>query len=194
MLSILIVDNNDSFTYNLVEMLRQTQLCSVEVCLLEKVIGLDMNQFDGIILSPGPGLPHEKKGLFELIESIIDLKPLLGVCLGHQALAQFFGAKICQLDTIIHGESSELIVINNHVIFTNLPLKIEVGRYHSWIVEEESLPECFEIGTKTKEGIIMSLKHKTKNINTVQFHPESILTPEGIKIVKNWLVYCLEKK
>lgn len=194
MLSILIIDNNDSFTYNLLEVLRQTGLCKVQVCLLEDIEGCDLDVCDGVILSPGPGLPQEKRGLFELMDRLMDSKPLLGVCLGHQAIAQYFGATLARLQTIIHGESSAVSVLNGHRLFTDLPATFEVGRYHSWAVSEESMPDCFEIGAITPDRIIMSLHHKTKNINTVQFHPESILTEHGANILKNWLVYCVAKK
>lgn len=224
MLSILIVDNNDSFTYNLVEVLRETKLCIVKVCLLENIQSININNYDGIILSPGPGLPEEKKGLFELINSLQE-KPLLGVCLGHQAIAKYFGAEIYQLNSIIHGEASSIEISNQqpldkparsemnknfhnrykhrdikptggnkHKIFKDLPSIINVGRYHSWAVIESTLPQCFEIGSKTDDNIIMSIKHKTKNINSVQFHPESILTPLGSKILINWLTYCIAQK
>ncbi len=192
MLSILIVDNNDSFTYNIVELLRQTKLCNVSVCLLENIDDCDLDIYDGIILSPGPGLPVEKKGLYEFIDKIWSIKPVLGVCLGHQAIAEYFGAKIYQLNKIVHGEPSTIIIENNHEIFKDLPLCFEVGRYHSWAVAENSLPGCLQVGAKTNDNIIMSLRHKTKNINTVQFHPESILTPYGKSIFTNWLVYCVE--
>ena len=194
MLSILIVDNNDSFTYNLVELLRQTKICKVEVCLLQNIEFIDIDIFDGIILSPGPGLPKEKSGLFELIERIESSKPLLGVCLGHQAIAQYFGANIFQLKTIVHGESSVVTINTNHKLFNNLPFEFEVGRYHSWAVNSENLPACFEIGAKTTDDIIMSLIHKSKNINSVQFHPESILTENGKQIITNWLTYCVVQK
>ena len=192
--SILIADNNDSFTYNLVELLRETKLCNVTVCLLENIQNVNIDIFDGIILSPGPGLPEEKKGLFEFIDQIQETKPLLGVCLGHQAIAKYFGAKIYQLNSIIHGEASNISLNNNHNIFNSLPSQINVGRYHSWAIAENSLPQCFDIGAITNDNIIMSIKHKTLNINSVQFHPESILTPLGKDILKNWLIYCVIQK
>lgn len=192
--SILIIDNNDSFTYNLVEILRETELCITTVCLLDNIKNIDIDTYDGIILSPGPGLPEEKKGLFEFIDNIQATKPLLGVCLGHQAIAKYFGAKIYQLNSIIHGESSSINICSNHKIFKNISLKIDVGRYHSWAVTEDSLPQCFEIGSKTDDNIIMSIKHTTKNINSVQFHPESILTPLGVIILENWLTFCVTEK
>ena len=187
MLSVLIVDNNDSFTYNLVELLRQTNLCKVTVCLLENVNKVDVSSFNGIILSPGPGLPEEKEGLFDFIDSIIDNKPVLGVCLGHQAIVNYFGGEIYKLSRIIHGESSIITINSNHKIYKNLSDKIEVGRYHSWVADNKTLPDCFEIGAKTEDNLIMSLKHKNKNIYTVQYHPESILTPNGDVILLNWL-------
>jgi anthranilate synthase component 2 len=188
MLSVLIVDNNDSFTYNLVELLRQTKICNVDVCLLKNIHKKDISIFNGIILSPGPGLPDEKQGLFDFIDfAVNNNKAILGVCLGHQAIVRYFGGSIYKLDKIIHGESSSITVNTTHEIYKNLPQKIDVGRYHSWVADSNNLPNCFEIGAKTDDNLIMSIKHKHKNIYSVQYHPESILTPKGNIILLNWL-------
>lgn len=190
-LSILIVDNNDSFTYNLVELLRQTGKCRVEVVRVEDAVNVNPSKFNGIILSPGPGLPNEKIGLYDFVDSIDGTIPLFGVCLGHQAIASYYGGKLSQLNEILHGETSEVFVDESDLIFKGLGTQMQVGRYHSWIVDRESLPECFKIISSTKTGTIMGLRHVNKNICTVQFHPESILTPKGQKLIENWLDYCV---
>lgn len=192
-LSILIVDNNDSFTFNLVEVLRQTNKCEVCVCKLEQISEVNHEHFHGIILSPGPGLPRQKNGLFDFIKQVESNIPLLGVCLGHQAIAEYFGAEIVRLEKILHGESSEVHVVQNHALFHNLNKQLLVGRYHSWVVNKKNLPGCFNIISETKNGTIMGLALKNKNICTVQFHPESILTPHGKEIIENWLVYCVSE-
>lgn len=174
-------------------MLKQTKLCRVSVCLLEHVQNVDIESFDGVILSPGPGLPSEKKGLFGFIKKIETHKPILGVCLGHQAIAEYYGARIVQLNKILHGEASVVNVLKPHKLFNNLGKQVTVGRYHSWIVDGQSLPECFEVVSETQNGTIMALSHRHKNICTVQFHPESILTPKGKQLLENWLVYCIGK-
>jgi anthranilate synthase component 2 len=188
MLSILLLDNHDSFTYNLVETLRTTNRCMVEVVLLEQAQHISLSTVDGIILSPGPGLPEEKNGLQEFISKVIALKiPLLGVCLGHQAIAGYYGARLKQLDRIIHGEASKVTVLGDTALYKNLPGTLLVGRYHSWVLEPDSLPAVLEVSTKTEDGLIMSFKHQSMNVRGVQYHPESILTEDGFTILSNWL-------
>jgi len=194
MLSVLIVDNNDSFTYNLVELLRQTNLCTISVCKLEEVLNYPLNKINGIVLSPGPGLPKEKQGLYEFIDRVQGKIPLLGVCLGHQAIAEYFGARIFQLKNIVHGEASQIKIMDEHCIYSGMPNVISVGRYHSWAVEASSLPNYFVVTAETDNGLVMSLKHNALNINSVQFHPESILTKNGKLMLENWLAYCVGEK
>lgn len=192
MRKILLVDNNDSFTYNLVEVFRQTRLCHVQPLLIHHVNLSDIALYDAVVISPGPGLPDEKKELKVIIETCLAFKKsLLGVCLGHQAIIQYFGGTLKQLDSIVHGESTEIEVDTQAPIFKDLVSKIEVGRYHSWVVDKQTLPEAFDITSYTNQGLIMSVKHRHLNINGVQFHPESILTPKGQQILKNWIVYCV---
>ncbi|MBI9068544.1 MAG: aminodeoxychorismate/anthranilate synthase component II [Salinivirgaceae bacterium] len=186
---ILIIDNNDSFTYNLLELLRKTNLCTVDVILLEEITSKhNFESFQGIIVSPGPGLPVEKNGLFDVIRAIEGKIPLLGVCLGHQAIAQYFGASIYQLDRIIHGESSAITKLNDDLLYRNLKDSFQVGRYHSWAISMNNFPKELKATSETDSGILMSFKHQTKNICGLQFHPESILTPQGNKIIENWLI------
>lgn len=192
MLNILIIDNHDSFTYNLVETLRQTDLCRVTVINVNEVIMPEIIQnADGVILSPGPGLPHEKKGLFEIINAWVGKKPMLGVCLGHQALVQYFGGQLYQLKNIMHGEQSEILVKQNSKLFLDIEKPIVVGRYHSWAVTYKNFPQQLAITAVTKNKIIMAFEHRTQNVLGMQFHPESILTPSGKKMLKNWIQYFL---
>lgn len=190
MLRILILDNHDSFTYNLVEMLRQTHHCMPEVVLLDDWESVHRPGFHGVVISPGPGLPSEKHKLKQTIEKFSGKIPMLGVCLGHQAIAQHFGAILVQLDSIQHGEPSSIQIDAAHLLFHGLPPVIDVGRYHSWAVSNENFPECLQVTSRTGDGIIMSFCHKTLAIHGVQFHPESILTPHGKQIIENWLNLC----
>jgi anthranilate synthase/aminodeoxychorismate synthase-like glutamine amidotransferase len=186
--AVLIIDNHDSFTYNLLETLRQTGLCSVDVVLLEAFHLVDLQDYQGIILSPGPGLPEEKPGIFEVIEKLVIAKiPLLGVCLGHQALAQYFGARLQQLERVIHGEASPLKVLGDAELYRNIGSQPVVGRYHSWVVHPLGFPDALELTATAEYNLIMSFKHKTRSIRGVQFHPESILTPLGSRMLSNWL-------
>lgn len=192
MISILLVDNHDSFTYNLVELLRQTGLCRVKVVLLEEASFMDISAYQGIILSPGPGLPEEKNGLRFFIEKVIATEiSLLGVCLGHQAVAEYFGAHLMQLQRIVHGEASEVEVSDDSLFYANIDKPLQVGRYHSWVVNDLNWPEALQVTAKTTDGLIMGFKHKTLKIRGVQYHPESILTPQGLTLLKNWLRFCL---
>lgn len=191
MIRVLIIDNSDSFTYNLVEAFRQLNNCTVNVVFLEQLSADQLLDYDAFVLSPGPGLPSERKAMNHIIETIIRLKkPLLGVCLGHQAIVEYYGGTIKQLDRIIHGESSQILNLND-VIYSELPNVIDVGRYHSWAVEKETMPKFLNITSETDDGIIMSFKHDELNVRGVQFHPESILTLYGNKILHNWLTFCV---
>lgn len=190
MLRVLIIDNNDSFTYNVVEVIRKLNICSINVVFLEDFSVDGINNYDAFILSPGPGLPAERKSLNEIIKTIIkQRKPLLGVCLGHQAIAEYFKVNLKQLNRIIHGESS-LIDITDDVIYKKLPKQIKVGRYHSWVVDKDSMPKCLKVTSNLADGTIMSFCHEKFNVRGVQFHPESILTEFGSDILYNWLVFC----
>lgn len=186
-MKILVFDNYDSFTYNLVQMIEQIAGEKVDVLRNDQVPLQDIEKYDKIILSPGPGIPEEAGILLEVIEKYAPTKSIFGVCLGQQAIAEAFGGSLINLTEIYHGVATESKQVKEHSIFKNLPETLEVGRYHSWAVDPDNFPEELEITSVDKNGMIMSLKHKTYDVHAVQYHPESILTPDGKKILANWL-------
>ena len=188
MMKILVIDNYDSFTYNLVHAIKKISGLPVDVFRNDEISLEEIEKYDKIVLSPGPGIPEEAGRLLEIIKTFAPKKSMLGVCLGHQAVAEAFGGKIRNLNRVLHGIATPVVRTENQtVLFNNLPESFNVGRYHSWVVEKEELPNCFEITSLDKEGQIMSMKHKTFDVQSVQFHPESVLTPEGEKMIENWL-------
>lgn len=186
-MKILVFDNYDSFTYNIVHALRE--LGVVPDVIRNDVINLDdVENYDKIIISPGPGIPEEAGLLMPLLERYGTSKPILGVCLGHQAIAQHFGGKLHNLSDVYHGVSTPINLVSKDYIFEGLPSKFEVGRYHSWVVDKDGFPEDkLEITAIDDNGMIMAIRHKDYDVHGVQFHPESILTPEGLNIIQNWL-------
>ena len=186
MKKILVIDNYDSFTYNLVHYLNDLH-CNVTVKRNDKLSLEEVEAYDKILLSPGPGIPDEAGLLKPIIKAYGATKSILGVCLGQQAIAEVFGGKIENLNKVYHGVSSTIERINEDaVLYKNIPNKIEVGRYHSWVVCKD-LPEVLEVTSVDENGEIMSLRHKEFDVRAVQYHPESILTPEGKQILKNWV-------
>ncbi|MBC8266080.1 MAG: aminodeoxychorismate/anthranilate synthase component II [Flavobacteriales bacterium] len=183
---ILIVDNYDSFTHNLFHYVKQFE-DDVDVIKNDKISLSKVDRYDKIILSPGPGLPDEHKNLKEIIKQFSSVKSILGVCLGHQAIGEYFGAKLINLKEVMHGVSSKIILTKDDLIFKNIPDNFNVGHYHSWVIDEKTLPCCFDVTSKNENGIIMSIAHKVYDLKGVQFHPESILTQHGHLIIKNWL-------
>ncbi len=186
MKKIVIIDNYDSFTYNLSHLVRSL---GAEVTVIRND-QFSMNQllpFDKIILSPGPGIPSEAGLLLDVIRNYAGQKPILGVCLGHQAIGEAFGATLTNLSEVFHGVATPAHRICDDYLLDGLSETIEAGRYHSWIVDRTTLPACLEITSVSDEGYIMSMRHKTYDIRGIQYHPESVLTPEGKKILKNWL-------
>jgi len=187
---ILIIDNLDSFTFNLVQIIEQTGKCTYDII---KNFQLDLKKvavYDKILLSPGPGLPSENPNIIELIQQYSGVKSILGICLGHQAIAMAFGGKLIQLEKILHGEATKNFVADrNEYLFNNIPEVFYAGRYHSWIVHQESLPDCLKVTSADKEGNIMSLSHKRYDVKGIQFHPESIMTIFGERIIQNWISY-----
>ena len=184
---ILVIDNYDSFVYNLVHYLEELD-CDVTVWRNDKFHMEDVAGFDKVLLSPGPGIPDEAGLLKELIEAYAGKIPILGVCLGQQAIGEVFGGSISNLNEVFHGVATEVkILVSDEPLFRDLPAEIEVGRYHSWVVNVEDLPEVLEITSMDDNGQIMSLRHKELDIRGVQFHPESVLTPHGKKMMKNWI-------
>jgi anthranilate synthase component 2 len=186
-MKILVFDNYDSFTYNLVQIIEQIIGKKVDVFRNDQIPLEDIEKYDKIILSPGPGIPEEAGILLDLIKEYAPAKSIFGVCLGQQAIAEAFGGSLINLSEIYHGVATESNQIKEHSIFKNLPKTLEVGRYHSWAVDPKNFPEELEITSIDNNGMIMSLKHKFYDVHAVQYHPESILTPKGREILENFL-------
>ena len=184
-MNILVIDNYDSFTFNLVHYLEELN-CKVTVKRNDQFDMDEVATFDKIVLSPGPGIPDEAGLLKPVIEKYAKTIPMLGVCLGHQAIAEVFGGTLTNLSTVFHGVSSSMTVLQNDPLFADLPKSLEVGRYHSWVVDKP-LPEGFTILAEEENGQVMAFKHENYALYGVQFHPESVLTPQGKKLLKNWV-------
>jgi len=192
-MKILVFDNYDSFTYNLVHLVEKITGEKADVYRNDQIALAAVAAYDKIILSPGPGIPAEAGLLLPLIKTYAATKCMLGVCLGHQAIAEAFGGSLINLSTVFHGVATPIRVSNAVLthpngILNNLPDEIEVGRYHSWIVSDEGFPEKLEVTARDEHGFIMGLQHKTFDVQGVQFHPESVLTPDGEKMMRNWLM------
>lgn len=185
-MKIIIIDNYDSFVYNLSHLIKEFGV-EVTVKRNDQFKLEDIEDFDKILLSPGPGIPEEAGLLMDVIRTYAGKKPILGVCLGEQAIGEVFGGKLTNLDDVFHGIQSQIKLTVSDYLFEGLPSKIQVGRYHSWIVDKNSLPDCLEVTAVSEEGYIMALRHKTLDIRGVQFHPESVLTPDGKQILYNWI-------
>lgn len=185
-MKIVIIDNYDSFTYNLSHLLKELG-AEVTVLRNDKFEMQELAIFDKIVLSPGPGIPSEAGKLLSVIENYAGKKPILGVCLGEQAIGEYFGGKLVNLSEVFHGVQTPTTIITDDYIFQGLEQKIEVGRYHSWVVDEDSLPDCLEATALSDEGQIMALRHKEYDIRGIQFHPESVLTPEGKQMIANFI-------
>jgi len=191
-MKILIFDNYDSFTYNLVHVVEKIIHNKVDVYRNDKISLEKIKDYDKIILSPGPGLPCESGLLLSLIEEYASSRSILGVCLGQQAIAETFGGKLENLKNVYHGVATKIKVNDKRTssendVFKSLPNELEVGRYHSWIVSKEHFPADLEITAEDENGYIMGLRHKKFDVQGVQFHPESVLTPMGEKMMRNWL-------
>jgi anthranilate synthase component 2 len=187
-MKIVVIDNYDSFTYNLVHAIKKITSLPVDVFRNDEIALSDLEKYDKIVLSPGPGIPEEAGLLLDIIKEFGPKKSMLGVCLGHQAIGEAFGGKLHNMNKVLHGVATPVtLTANKSELFEGLPATFEVGRYHSWIVEKENLPDCFEITSYDEEGLIMSMQHKEYDVQGVQFHPESVLTPLGEEILKNWL-------
>lgn len=192
---ILVFDNYDSFTYNLVHLVEKITNEKVDVYRNDEISLEEVNDYDKIILSPGPGIPSEAGLLLPLIKQYAATKSILGVCLGHQAIGEAFGGTLVNLSKVYHGVATPIKKVAGvghpsrvaHPVLEQLPETIEVGRYHSWIISEENFPAELEVTAKDENGYIMALQHKTYDVQGVQFHPESVLTPDGEKILRNWL-------
>ncbi len=188
-MKILVFDNYDSFTYNLVHLVAKITHQSIDVFRNDELPLEKVALYDKIILSPGPGIPNEAGMLLELIKAYAPTKSILGVCLGHQAIGVSFGATLSNLTTVFHGLALPIYTngLAKSALFKELPNEIMVGRYHSWVVNEKQFPADLEITARDTHGYIMGLQHKKYDVQGVQFHPESILTPTGEKMIRNWI-------
>lgn len=188
MTNVLVIDNYDSFTYNLVHYLEDLD-CDVTVFRNDRLTLDDVKPFHKIVLSPGPGIPDEAGLLKEIIKTYAPTKSILGVCLGQQAIGEVFGGTISNLDEVFHGVATKVTLsVDDEIMFKGFEKTFEVGRYHSWVVNTD-LPDCLEATSFDENGQIMSLRHKEYDVKGVQFHPESVLTPDGKKMLENWLNY-----
>jgi anthranilate synthase component 2 len=191
-MKILVFDNYDSFTYNLVHLIEKITHQKVDVYRNDQMPLEKVKEYDKIILSPGPGIPVEAGMLLPLIKEYAASKSILGVCLGHQAIGEAFGGKLINLSTVYHGVATKIEVGNQKSevrsrLFEGLPDELEAGRYHSWIVSDENFPDELEVTARDDNNYIMGLQHKKFDVQGVQFHPESVLTPRGEDILRNWL-------
>jgi anthranilate synthase component 2 len=181
-----IIDNYDSFTYNLAHLVKSLG-AQVTVLRNDRFELPQLEAYDKIILSPGPGIPSEAGLLLDVIRSYANRKPILGVCLGHQAIGEVFGGKLENLSDVFHGVATEGTQFGNDYIFNGLPDRIVMGRYHSWVVSRDGFPDSLEITAQSDEGQIMALRHRSYDIHGIQFHPESVLTPDGTTIIRNFI-------
>ncbi|MBT3571556.1 MAG: aminodeoxychorismate/anthranilate synthase component II [Flavobacteriales bacterium] len=185
-MKVLIIDNHDSFTYNLKHYVQQFYE-DVDVLRASDINIESISEYNKVILSPGPGLPEDHPILNQVLVKYYQNKSILGICLGQQSIAEFFGATLYNLSEVKHGVSSEIIHYNNSKVFNDLPSNFKVGHYHSWAVSKENFPNVLIVTSENIEGKIMSIKHKEFDITGLQFHPESILTENGLKMIENWL-------
>ena len=184
-MKVVIIDNYDSFTYNLSHLIKELG-AEVTVLRNDQFKLEELEPYNKIVLSPGPGIPSEAGLLLDVIRTYAGKKPILGVCLGHQAIGEVFGGKLVNLSEVFHGVATPCHIVVDDPIFSGMERTITIGRYHSWVVSEEAFPDCLEI-TAEIDGQIMALRHKTLNVRGIQFHPESVLTPDGKKMIQNWL-------
>lgn len=185
-MKIVIIDNYDSFVYNLSHLLKELG-AEVTVKRNDQFQLEELEAFDKILLSPGPGIPEEAGLLLDVIRTYAGKKPILGVCLGEQAIGEVYGGNLTNLDEVFHGIQSTITLTTPDYLFEGLPSQIQVGRYHSWVVDQKGLPDCLEVTAVSKESYIMALRHKTLDVRGVQFHPESVLTPDGKQMLANWI-------
>lgn len=189
-MKLLIIDNHDSFTFNLVQIIEEWGKCQLTIIKPAEVHHFDWSEYQKILISPGPGLPGEYGYFKELFSKVCQKASILGVCLGHQALGEYFGARLIHASEIFHGQFSQTHVLKSglsEVLYKGVSSPFNAGRYHSWILDPDSIPESLEITAITKDGVIMGFSHKSLPVHGVQYHPESYMTAEGRKIITNWL-------
>jgi anthranilate synthase component 2 len=190
-MSILMLDNYDSFTYNLVQYIQELVGRDIDVFRNDQISLDEVEAYDIIILSPGPGLPKEAGIMPALLQRYASAKKILGVCLGHQAIGEAFGASLKNLDHVYHGVETPMQVIGTDtVLFSGVPAIFPAGRYHSWVVEPDSLPGELIVTARDSAGEIMAMRHREHDVFGVQFHPESVMTPDGMQMLENFLSYC----
>ncbi len=193
-MNLLVIDNYDSFTYNLVQYIQEILGYNVRVVRNDAISVEEVDKYDVIVLSPGPGVPSEAGIMPEILKRYAATKTILGVCLGHQAIGEAFGGEIYNLDQVLHGVESPMYVTDrDEFIFDNVPDEFVAGRYHSWVVRKENLPDCLQTTAVDTDGIIMAMRHKDYDVHGVQFHPESIMTEHGMLMLENFLKHCKEK-
>lgn len=185
-MNIIFIDNYDSFTYNLAHLVKSLG-AHVDVVRNDKFQLPDLQSYDKILLSPGPGIPDEAGLTLKVIEYYAGKKPILGVCLGHQAIGQYFGAHLENLTHVYHGVQTDIRITRPDYLFQYMPEAFPAGRYHSWVIDSENLPPCLEVTAESEEHQIMALRHRVFDVRGIQFHPESVLTPNGETIINNWL-------
>jgi len=189
-MKVLVIDNYDSFTYNLVQLLEQTSLCDYQVFKNDEITIDQVNAFDKILFSPGPGLPVDAEKMNEIIKTFSKTKSILGICLGHQAIAEVFGGKLLNLSKPLHGIKENILITDpSDYLFEGIPQNINGGLYHSWVIDEKTLPSCLKIIARNKNGLVMGISHAEYDVKGLQFHPESVMTEYGPAIMKNWLCH-----
>ncbi len=188
MKKILIIDNNDSFTYNVVELIKSTgRKNKIDIVLSRNIEISKIGTYNNIIISPGPGLPDDFPVLNDILSKFIGLKPILGICLGHQAICQYFGANLINMQKVVHGQNRKFTQNGNSSLFKNIPQEFEIGLYHSWVVDSHDFPDELKITGTSEDGLIMSVEHKKHKLFGVQFHPESHITQFGKELLSNFL-------
>jgi anthranilate synthase component 2 len=188
-MNILLIDNHDSFTFNLVELLRTNGKVTFNVVRSDRLDTCNVWSYDKIMFSPGPGLPEEQPSMFRLLKELAGRKPILGICLGMQAIALFYGGSLYNLKKPVHGQPRKLIQVRPHYLFDSLPADVVVGLYHSWAVSGKDLPGCLEVLAHSEEGVVMALAHREFDVCGLQFHPESVITGPGQQMIDSWLAH-----
>ena len=193
-MKLLVIDNYDSFTYNLVQYLKEVNAGSIDVFRNDKISLEEIEKYDAIVLSPGPGLPKDAGLLLEIIQQYYTSKPILGICLGHQAIGEVFGGQLENLTKVYHGIATPIQLLDKEVMFKEIEDDLVVGRYHSWVVQKANFPICLTITAEDEQGQIMALRHQEYPVFGLQFHPESVLTPKGKALLKNFVQLVEEQR
>jgi len=189
LLKLLIIDNYDSFTYNLIQLFEQAGVSEYAIVKNDMLDMIKGDDFDRIVISPGPGIAAEANQLMWFLKKFYKSKPVLGICLGHEAIAELFGGSLIPMKESMHGIINQALVINNDKMFTGIPSNFNIGHYHSWIIDETSLPDEIEVILRDENNLNMAIKHIKYNLIGFQFHPESVMTEYGLDMINNWLKY-----